>query len=146
MFFGASLPSAVFVYGTLKRGERNFPVSQQAGWVRSEPGWLEGFQLFHIPQREPRPYSYPAIVQADGRVWGEVQCFQDLEYALTVLDQLEDEGQEYLRIPATAHTPSGTIRVWVYVYPGLEAIRHAQGILVPGGRWSESLNGTGSFG
>mgnify|MGYP001770943262 FL=1 len=129
-------PSAVFVYGTLKQGERNFPVSQQAGWKRSESGWLEGFQLFHIPQSRLRPYSYPAIVQADGRVWGEVQWFQDLELALSVLDSLEDEGREYLRIPTTAHTEAGPVLVWVYVYPGLEAIRSAQGILISSGVWS----------
>lgn len=131
------LPSAIFVYGTLKQGERNFPLSQRAGWVRSEPGWLEGFQLFHIPQRERLPYSYPAIVQGEGRVEGEVQWFKDLELALGVLDPLEDEGSEYLRIPATAQTEVGAVLVWVYVYPSLEAIRRARGILRSGGVWSE---------
>lgn len=130
-------PSAVFVYGTLKQGERNFAVSQQAGWVRSEPGWLEGFRLFHIPQRERLPYSYPAIAQGEGRVWGEVQRFKDLEFALSVLDPLEDQGREYLRIPATAQTESGALLVWVYVYPSLEAIRRAQGILISSGVWSD---------
>ncbi|MER3483746.1 MAG: gamma-glutamylcyclotransferase [Meiothermus sp.] len=142
------VPAAVFVYGTLKQGERNFPVSQRAGWLRSERGWLGGFQLFHIPRRERLPYSYPAMARGEGRVWGEVQWFADLETALEALDVLEDEGREYLRIPAEAHlggtlehhgfdeTP--TVQVWTYVYPDQGAINRARGILLPDGVWLES--------
>ncbi|PZA07946.1 MULTISPECIES: gamma-glutamylcyclotransferase [unclassified Meiothermus] len=132
-----AVPAAVFAYGTLKRGERNFELAQRAGWLCSEPGWLEGFRLFHIPQQGPRPYGYPAIVPGEGRVQGEVQRFQDLEFALTVLDALEDEGQEYRRIPAVARTQSGAIWVWVYVYPSLEAIQSARGIPLRGEVWAE---------
>lgn len=141
-------PVAVFVYGTLKRGERNFAVSQRAGWLRSEKGWLRGFQLFHIPRRERLPYSYPAIVEGEGVVWGEVQWFADLGAALKILDVLEDEGREYLRVRAKASLGgvleqhgfenTTTLRVWTYVYTDWEAIIRARGILVPDGVWREA--------
>jgi gamma-glutamylcyclotransferase (GGCT)/AIG2-like uncharacterized protein YtfP len=141
-------PVAVFVYGTLKRGERNFGVSQQAGWLRSEEGWLEGFQLFHIPRRERLSYSYPAIVEGEGVVWGEVQWFADLGAALKTLDVLEDEGNEYLCIQAEAHLggtlehhgfeKGRTVKVWTYVYPDQDAIIRARGIPVPDGVWREA--------
>jgi len=141
-------PSAVFVYGTLKRGERNFQISERAGWVRSVKAWLEGYQLFHIPRRERLPYTYPAVVQGQGRVWGEVQWFADLEAALRVLDVLEDEGNEYLRISVQAHLGSTleshglerplSLEVWTYVYPHPDAILQARGIPVLDGVWLEA--------
>ncbi len=133
-------PEAVFVYGTLKQGERNFLVSQQAGWVRSELAYIEGFRLFHIPQSEVRPYAYPAVVRGEGRVWGEVQWFADLAPALALLDELEDEGREYLRIPTTAYLSPPTGRpcaVWVYAYPSLQAAQSVLGRWLPEGVWRE---------
>ncbi len=132
-------PEAVFVYGTLKQGERNFAVSLEAGWIRSEPAYVEGFQLFHIPRRERLPYCYPAVVQGAGRVWGEVQWFADLGQALVSLDILEDEGHEYLRVTTVAHLPGqvGKLPVWIYVYPGLQSIQAASGLWLPDGVWRE---------
>ncbi|RIH77837.1 Gamma-glutamylcyclotransferase family protein YtfP [Calidithermus terrae] len=133
-----SSPVAVFVYGTLKQGQRNFEVSRRAGWVRSERAWLEGFQIYHLPRASERPYSYPAIVAGEGRVWGEVQYFADLEAALVPLDALEDAGREYERVEVEARRPDGgAVRVWTYVYPSLEAVRRVNGVLCPGGDWSD---------
>ncbi|GEM86352.1 gamma-glutamylcyclotransferase family protein [Meiothermus granaticius] len=141
-------PVAVFVYGTLQRGERNFAVSQRAGWLRSERAWVQGFQLFHLPPQEHRPYGYPALVEGEGVVWGEVQWFSDLPAALQLLDELEEEGREYRRIEATALLPGGLephgfepvreVRVWVYAYPDRAAIAQARGVPVPDGLWSEA--------
>jgi len=133
------LPEAVFVYGTLKQGERNFAVSQEAGWVRSEPAYIQSFQLFHIPRRERLPYSYPAVVEGLGRVWGEVQWFADLGQALVLLDQLEDEGREYLRIPTVAHLLDQAKKhpVWIYVYPGVQKVQAVSGLWLPDGVWRE---------
>lgn len=132
-------PVGVFVYGTLKQGERNFSVSQQAGWLRSAAAFVEGFRLFHIPQRERLPYTYPAAIQAQGRVWGEVQWFADLGQALVLLDQLEDEGREYLRIPTVAHLPDQAKKhpVWIYVYPGVQSVQAVSGLWLPDGVWRE---------
>jgi gamma-glutamylcyclotransferase (GGCT)/AIG2-like uncharacterized protein YtfP len=139
------LPGAIFVYGTLKQGERNFAVSKQAGWVRSEPAYIEGFQLFYISRRGRLPYGYPAVVMASpagqqGRVWGEVQWFADLNRALAILDRLEDQGREYLRSPAIAYLSNRAEEaclVWVYTYPSLQSVQRASGVWLPEGVWRE---------
>ncbi|MGK0618725.1 gamma-glutamylcyclotransferase family protein [Meiothermus cerbereus] len=139
-------PEAVFVYGTLKQGERNFSVSRQAGWVRSELAYIEGFRLFHIPQGDLRPYAYPGVVQGEGRVFGEVQWFADLSHALELLDALEDEGSEYLRIPTTAYLyrqAAQPCAVWLYTYPSLQAVQSVSGIWLPEGVWREQTQPKG---
>ncbi|MCS7068120.1 MAG: gamma-glutamylcyclotransferase [Meiothermus sp.] len=139
-------PEAVFVYGTLKQGERNFEVSRLAGWLRSEPAYIEGFRLFHIPEGDLRPYGYPGVVKGEGRVWGEVQWFADLAQALVLLDRLEDEGSEYLRSPITAYLSEqgGAPRtVWVYTYPSLQAVESVGGIWLPEGVWGEQMQPKG---
>ncbi|MFC6920264.1 gamma-glutamylcyclotransferase family protein [Meiothermus taiwanensis] len=140
------VPEAVFVYGTLKQGERNFQVSKEAGWLRSAEAYIEGFQLFHIPKGKGRPYAYPGVVPGEGRVWGEVQWFADLEYALLLLDRLEDEGREYRRIPTTAYLSQQALQpcaVWVYTYPSLQAMQSVAGLWLPEGVWREETRSEG---
>lgn len=139
-------PEAVFVYGTLKQGERNFQVSKAAGWLRSAEAYIEGFRLFHIPRSEVRPYAYPGVVRGEGRVWGEVQWFANLAHALELLDELEDEGREYRRISATAYLSQQAPQpcaVWVYTYPSLEAMRSVSGLWLPEGVWREQTQPKG---
>ena len=126
-------PIAVFVYGTLRVGECNFPVAQWAGWVASEPAVLEGFVLYDLP------YGYPAIVRGAGRVYGEVQYYRDLERALEHLDALEDVGTEYVRLRVEVQARSGRVSAWVYAYPSPDAVRAAGGRPVPSGRWAGGL-------
>ncbi|RDI96393.1 gamma-glutamylcyclotransferase [Meiothermus sp. QL-1] len=129
-------PEAVFVYGTLKQGERNFEVARRAGWVRSVPAYIEGFRLFHLPKGKSRPYAYPAVVAGEGRVWGEVQWFAELASALRLLDWLEDAGREYQRVAGWAYPQEGDpVRVWLYVYPSVQRVQGAQGIWLPEGVW-----------
>lgn len=133
-------PEAVFVYGTLKQGQRNFALSRQAGWRCSAEAYIEGFRLFYIPQSPVRPYAYPGVVRGEGRVWGEVQWFADLKQALLLLDELEDEGREYRRIPTTAYLTQPAAQpcaVWVYTYPSLQAVQSVRGLWLPEGVWQE---------
>jgi len=105
----------VFVYGTLKRGERNHPLV--APYLhRVLPGWVEGFRLYHLPQGPHRPYAYPAMVPGEGRVYGEVLCLAP--EALPLLDELEEEGVEYRRVRMVAQTPEGPVEAWAYLYLG----------------------------
>jgi gamma-glutamylcyclotransferase (GGCT)/AIG2-like uncharacterized protein YtfP len=143
---GMHEPVAVFVYGTLKQGGRNFPVAQRAGWVKAVSGWLEGFDLFNMPRQAQRPYAYPSIVPGESRVFGEVQWFRDLDAACILLDELEDEGGEYFRVITTAYTgalePHGwevhdQYTVWVYVYRNLQSVLEAGGQPVDDGVWQE---------
>lgn len=118
---------AVFVYGTLKRGERNHGVV--ASLVRGlVPGYAEGFALYHLPAGKGRPYAYPAMVPGEGRVFGEVLFLP--EEALPLLDALEEEGVEYRRVRVRVQTAEGVVEAWAYLY-----LDEPQGVPLPEGVW-----------
>ncbi|GGN06169.1 gamma-glutamylcyclotransferase [Thermus composti] len=118
----------VFVYGTLKRGKRNHGLV--AGSVRKcLPGFVEGFHLYHLPPGHGRPYAYPGMVPGEGQVWGEALLLPPS--LLLLLDELEDEGEEYRRVRVRVKTEEGFLEAWAYVYLGpLEGA-----LFLPGGVW-----------
>ncbi|WP_460171895.1 gamma-glutamylcyclotransferase family protein [Thermus sp. FJN-A] len=119
---------AVFVYGTLKRGERNHPLVRPY-LHRVLPGRVEGFRLYHFPPGGERPYAYPAMVPGEGRVRGEV-LFLDPE-ALPLLDALE--GEEYGRERVRVETPEGVVVAWAYLYRA----DLGEALPFPGETWEE---------
>ncbi|NJL60905.1 MAG: gamma-glutamylcyclotransferase [Methylacidiphilales bacterium] len=72
----------VFVYGTLKPGEANYPKYCAGKVVDAKPAYALG-QLFALPQ------GYPAMIKGDNQVYGYLLTFAHTE-ALTELDELED--------------------------------------------------------
>jgi gamma-glutamylcyclotransferase (GGCT)/AIG2-like uncharacterized protein YtfP len=112
-------PVRVFVYGTLKRGLRNYPAMQGAGVSEVQTAYLRGVALYHVPNFE-RPYPYPCLIPGRGMVLGELHTLGASELepqdALMVLDHLELEGLEYRRVKTWAHCRGQRIRAWVYVY------------------------------
>ncbi|WP_022799053.1 gamma-glutamylcyclotransferase family protein [Thermus islandicus] len=103
----------VFVYGTLKRGQRNHPLVVPY-LHRVLPGSVAGFRLYHLGAGERRPYAYPAMVPGEGRVYGEVLFLSP--QALPLLDALEEEGVEYRRVRVWVETPEGRLSAWTYLY------------------------------
>jgi gamma-glutamylcyclotransferase (GGCT)/AIG2-like uncharacterized protein YtfP len=123
----------VFVYGTLKPGGRYHSVAQEAGAFTFERAYLENFVLYHLG-----PEGYPAIIPGDGVVHGYVFDYEDIDKALTILDQLEaihTEPPEYTREQAVTQPMNEA--VWVYVYAKLERLQTAQ--VVTNGDWLEAL-------
>ena len=112
-------PVRVFVYGTLKRGLRNYPAMQGAGVSEVQTAYLRGVALYRVPNFE-RPYPYPCLVSGRGTVLGELHTLGaselEPEDALMVLDHLELEGLEYRRVKTWAYCRGERIRAWVYVY------------------------------
>jgi gamma-glutamylcyclotransferase (GGCT)/AIG2-like uncharacterized protein YtfP len=104
----------VFVYGTLRRGQRYYP--QIADWVESaEPATAKGI-LYHLPD------GYPAMVPGEGTVQGELLTLRDSEAAIAVMDQIEGydgagKENEYVRITGTAMTKNGCCSCQMYIYP-----------------------------
>ncbi len=105
----------VFVYGTLKRGQRNHGLIADL-LSESIPGYAEGFRLYHLPQGPTRPYAYPGMVPGEGRVYGEVLFLP--EEALPLLDRLEEEGVEYRRVRIPVQSERGLLEAWTYLYLG----------------------------
>lgn len=107
----------VFVYGTLRRGERNRALVADA--ARSAPGWLDGHALhgqgLAIPYITPSPGS---------RVRGELVWPRDggEDELLARLDALEgfvaegDPANHYDRVGRTCRSDDGArVAAWVYV-------------------------------
>lgn len=128
---------AIFVYGTLKRGELNHGLV--APFARSISGaWTEG-DLFDVG-------LFPAMVAGTGQVRGEVVRLDpaDVEEVVTLLDLLEDcrpddpAGSLYLRRIVEVVTDDGEReRAYAYFYnrehgelPPVETLER-----VEGGEW-----------
>jgi gamma-glutamylcyclotransferase (GGCT)/AIG2-like uncharacterized protein YtfP len=149
----------VFVYGTLKRGQRNHErFCREALAVREATvrGWLYnlpfGFPALVVPKEDvwaTGTADYRADVEAQNHartgtpgtspnrdvVHGELMSFDDPEERLPALDDLEDfrpsEKSFYGRVlvPATVAETSAIVPAWVYV------VESASGVYLPGGCW-----------
>jgi gamma-glutamylcyclotransferase (GGCT)/AIG2-like uncharacterized protein YtfP len=119
----------IFVYGTLKPGGRNYHLAK--GVTEAEPVYLENYTLLHFD-----PEGYPAMVPGEGRVYGVVLTFEDIEAALPALDALERchlSPPEYERVLVNIQ-PRGE-EVWTYVYINQTRLA-AEGVSpVLGGDW-----------
>ncbi len=105
-------PLAIFVYGTLKRGEERAPL-----WPRP----AIKVQLATTAGRLYDLGPYPAMVEGSEMIGGELWQFAeaDLEPTLAALDRIEcfgvDDVDLYQRRIVTCHTQSGQA-VSAYAY------------------------------
>ena len=108
--------SAFFVYGTLKRGQANYPLI--APYLRAvEPATVRGLLFDHGP--------FPALVEGEGRVRGELVTLDPagLEATLPIIDRLEDfrpddlAGSMYLRrVVEVEMAGGGRVPAYAYFY------------------------------
>jgi gamma-glutamylcyclotransferase (GGCT)/AIG2-like uncharacterized protein YtfP len=106
-------PAAIFVYGTLKRGE-----VRERMWPRQplviEPAEVRG-ALYDLG-------PYPALAAGDDRVAGELWHFAaaDLPATLAALDRIEGyRGRAddlYKRIEVRCQTTTGAMSAWTYCF------------------------------
>jgi gamma-glutamylcyclotransferase (GGCT)/AIG2-like uncharacterized protein YtfP len=145
-------PVRVFVYGTLKRGLRNYPAMQGAGVSEVQTAYLRGVALYHVPsdparrcvlgsRHFERPYPYPCLISGRGMVLGELHTLGASELepqdALMVLDHLELEGLEYRRVKTWAHCRGQRIRAWVYVYHSKRLVHRVRAKQLQKLTWSD---------
>lgn len=125
----------VFVYGTLKPGEANYPAYCADTVETATPAWVTG-QLFDLP------FGYPAMTQESGRVFGYLLSFAD-EAVLTKLDTLEgyhpqnsESDNEYYRqeVMVTDMAGESLGLAWAY-FMTPEKVKQFQGVFVPSGKW-----------
>lgn len=111
----------VFVYGTLRPGEKNYPLFLQGKTRRETPAFAEG-RLFFV-----RDGGYPYVLPGDGRVAGDLMELTPATYDATLsgLDRLEDyhpqeeAGSLYLRRSCSVTVASGRRRMaWIYFWNG----------------------------
>ena len=119
----------VFVYGTLKSGER-------ASWLMSGHG--EKVCDGAVTGRLIDLGAFPGLLtDSDGDVFGEVWLVE--EYSIAALDQYEGEGVLYDRIRAEVRCADGNLlNCWTYRYRS-QGGKHLE---IEGGTWvsKKSLN------
>lgn len=119
----------VFVYGTLRKGERNASPLKNATCI-AEQCWTDG-ELYDTG------YGYPAIKESKGsRVYGELYTVKEDE--LQRLDHLEGyiEGGNnslYERIEQTVYTDKGPGDAYMYVASQANLLNRK----IPNGDWKE---------
>jgi len=119
----ATPTSLLAVYGTLRRGYRNYPLIERAS-THLGIGHLPG-RLVHIAspvRRYPYPGYLPDGCDAAGRAVVEVVDITDpaLWPSLDALERYvpdDPAGSEYLRVVATARMNDGrALTCWTYAY------------------------------
>jgi gamma-glutamylcyclotransferase (GGCT)/AIG2-like uncharacterized protein YtfP len=127
----------VFVYGTLKRGQKNRRLVEGLQVQTTRSAVLRGVTLFDI--RAPaHPYPYPALLRGRGSVLGEVVELSNHVHpndALMALDHLEREGFEYHRVPCWVWARGQRLRAWVYVYASSQRAFQARGVRLRSISW-----------
>ncbi|BCR03826.1 gamma-glutamylcyclotransferase [Desulfuromonas versatilis] len=130
----------IFVYGTLRPGEKNYPRFLKGRTIAERRGSVEG-RLYYVAEG-----GYPYLLPEPGRVWGELLELAAGSYAetLAALDGLEEYDPRnepdsvYLR-RQTLVTIEGEerVRAWVYYWncPDVE------GRLIPSGDFKDRSEG-----
>lgn len=121
----------VFVYGTLRPGEKNYSSYLGGKTIREVSATAEG--ILHFVKSDG---GYPYVVSGAGVVHGELIEINPPFYAETLrsLDKLEeydpaDEGKSlYLRRRTTVHLyDGGTADAWIYYWNRPEAGERIEG-------------------
>lgn len=128
----------VFVYGTLMRGLYNHHVVEP--FIASVQGGVTKGILFDLP------YGYPAVVQGDGVVAGELIELNNIVVALERLDELEDyfgvsnPNNLYERVIQEIDTKKGEKTLaYFYIWSKPEEIQEI-GTKVADGDWRKYKN------
>ena len=129
----------VFVYGTLKPGEKNYLNYCAGKTIKETKAYVRG-QLYHLS------LGYPAITKGDKKIEGYLLTFADRSI-LTSLDELEDyqpkrspDLNEYYRQQVSIYDLADGFlaEAWVYLM-NIEKIKLLKGILVNSECWSSNL-------
>jgi gamma-glutamylcyclotransferase (GGCT)/AIG2-like uncharacterized protein YtfP len=126
----------VFVYGTLKPGEANFPAYCQGKVVAQTPVYVWG-DLYNLS------VGYPAMTEGNRKIQGILLSFNDSQI-LPSLDELEGyqsqraaELNEYYRTSVTVYDFSDRPinQAWAY-YMTLAKVKQYQGIKLTSNNWT----------
>ncbi len=127
----------VFVYGTLKPGEMNYPVYCEGNVLEFARAYVLG-NLYHLAQR-----GYPGMTWGNRKIGGFLLTFTD-ETVLTKLDELEDyqpgrspQENEYNRCKIPVYNPNNDLlgEAWGYIM-SLDKVQELGGIHLPSGWWT----------
>lgn len=128
----------LFVYGTLKPGERAFANLCEPFAIAAQPAQTVG-RLYHLP------LGYPAMTTEPGWVQGALLTLASAD-ALTAIDAFEEyypdrpQSSEYQRSLQTIYdlNQHSLETAWVYTM-NPEQVSRCGGLWLPDGYWTETL-------
>ncbi|MEA5451126.1 gamma-glutamylcyclotransferase family protein [Leptolyngbya sp. CCNP1308] len=131
-------PCSLFVYGTLKPGERAFTSLCEPFAIAAQPAQTLG-RLYHLP------LGYPAMTPEPGWVQGFLLTLSNAD-ALTAIDAFEEyypdrpESSEYQRSLQMVYDLSQrSLEIaWVYTMSP-EQVDGLGGLWLPNGYWTDTL-------
>ncbi|WP_251711774.1 gamma-glutamylcyclotransferase family protein [Lactococcus ileimucosae] len=133
----------VFVYGSLRTDMFNYDKYLKGEVLESYPGKIKG-SLFHIENK-----GYPAIIEGNSEILGEIFILRDFPKNIAVLDEMENffpdnrDESEYLRCTSLAQLSDGQKEeVYYYHYNSTAAVNTKDQLIpVDSGDWLEHMAG-----
>lgn len=128
----------IFVYGSLMKNFFNYDLYLRGHVLDIEPAYVKG-TLYDMPYK-----GYPAILEGDQKVWGEVITVKDIDAIMPAVDRMEgymgNDDDEYKRVPHIVTCCDGsTITLDVYQYNLSDSDPHFknEAILIENGDWRQ---------
>lgn len=132
----------IFVYGSLREGFFNYDKYLKGKVLRKTEGKTKG-KLYHMPYK-----NYPALLDGDNDVYGEIMILDDYENTIKALDELEGYNgpnntlNEYeKKIVDIKETCSGEIRkCYIYAYNVDNDFRfQKESVYIKNGNWKDYI-------
>lgn len=132
----------IFVYGSLRTGFFNYDKYLKGKVLKSELGRVKG-KLFHMNNK-----GYPALIEGDTWVYGEVMTILDYENVINEMDLMEgylgvnNKNNEYDRLEMEVDVigKKSTEKCYVYYYAmNDKEIFEKNSILIENGNWRDFM-------
>ncbi|MGL4873397.1 MAG: gamma-glutamylcyclotransferase family protein [Clostridium sp.] len=130
----------VFVYGSLRENMFNYNRLLKGKVSKVQMGKITG-ELFHIENK-----GYPAVIEGNEWIVGELMTIKDFDETLKILDHLEgyvdgDNNCEYLREVVQITLENGQIEEAYFYGYNKDAKRNGKDVLVKvsGNDWKEYM-------
>lgn len=131
----------IFVYGSLRTGFFNYNKYLMGKVIDSKIGKVEG-KLYHMPHK-----GYPALIEGNDEVIGEVMTLKDFESVIVPMDKMENyygvnnSKNEYNRIVMEVELLDGTTEsCYVYYYAmNDKEIFDMNSIYIENGNWKDYM-------
>lgn len=138
---GEVMERPFFVYGSLMKGFWNEEKYLKGKVIQRKPGTTKG-RLYHIENK-----GYPALVEGEDLVYGEVIWVKTFQDVVKELDEMESYSQsqvqksQYMRVIQTIQMDDQQIEAYVYRYNPKAKINDGDLLQpIPQGTWRSYMS------
>lgn len=132
----------IFVYGSLREGFFNYDKYLKGKVIKNELAKVKNKILYHMPYK-----GYPAILDGEGEVVGEVMIIEDYENTMEALDKMEgfigegNPNNEYHKTLLEVELEDGRVeKCYTYCYnKDIDSKFDEEAILVGDGDWKKHM-------